>query len=336
MGVPEDLERCGIAGYGRFGCALFALGGVAALLDYAILDAPRLRVASTPTALMAPLMPSTPTTPAASKRPAAPAGVVGKAVAEAFEQFALTQREKLAKYAEAGAEPPDPNVKGVKYSTVLQSIPLAPPILDHDPAKGAGGESKNIVGKSAFGKKGRCVVYGMGIATNSAFEQSMAAMGCETHAFDCTVNPENKVVKDKEFTFHDWCIGKSGSSIGRGNLYAGTQTNFVFKTLGETMKELGHDTIDLLKFDIEGFEWRLFEEELLTSSSLPAQLSFELHSEGANPRFVPVANVKGKGFTEVNKLFLDLFDVGYRVASKEVNRWDPACAEFVLVNVNTH
>mmetsp|Transcript_117607 Transcript_117607/g.329308 ORF Transcript_117607/g.329308 Transcript_117607/m.329308 type:complete len:102 (-) Transcript_117607:127-432(-) len=100
------------------------------------------------------------------------------------------------------------------------------------------------------------------------------------------------------------------------------------------MAELKHTSVDLLKFDIEGFEWRLFESELLGSKTLPAQLSFELHAEGANPAYVPPANIKGKNFPEINQLFLKLFDLGYRVVSKEINGGDPACAEFVLVNVN--
>merc|ERR1719277_1594134 len=100
------------------------------------------------------------------------------------------------------------------------------------------------------------------------------------------------------------------------------------------MTELGHTYLDVLKFDIEGFEWKLFETEILPSKRLPEQISFELHTQKASPYFVPQENVADKDFVAVNQLFLSLYQLGYRVSSKEVNNGDPACAEFVMVNVN--
>merc|ERR1712194_370636 len=94
-----------------------------------------------------------------------------------------------------------------------------------------------------------------------------------------------------------------------------------FKTLADTMKQLGHKYVDFLKFDIEGFEWQLFETQILKSKATasPEQIAFELHTEKANASFVPADNVKGKGYVQVNRLFKSLYDIGYRVTSKEVN-----------------
>merc|ERR1712217_3609 len=79
---------------------------------------------------------------------------------------------------------------------------------------------KNIVGLQLLGKgTKRCVVYGMGIAWESNFEQQMAKEGCATHAFDCTVDPASPVVANKSFTFHNWCIGEGGSEFNKGNNY---------------------------------------------------------------------------------------------------------------------
>lgn len=100
------------------------------------------------------------------------------------------------------------------------------------------------------------------------------------------------------------------------------------------MSELGHDAVDVLKFDIEGFEWKLFSTEILSGRLLPRQLAFELHTENASPYTVPPHLVEGKGFVEVNRLFLALHDLGYRVASREKNKYDGRCAEFVLVNIH--
>merc|ERR1712187_594941 len=91
------------------------------------------------------------------------------------------------------------------------------------------------------------------------------------------------------------------------NLYSHTaeDKNFTFKTLSEIRTALNHTSrdIDLLKFDIEGFEWVLFEKDLLPSDTLPTQLSFELHTYGS--RAIPSRTIGGKGFLAVNKLCLD-------------------------------
>ena len=112
------------------------------------------------------------------------------------------------------------------------------------------------------------------------------------------------------------------------------ESQYVFKTIDQTMKELKHTKRSVLKFDIEGFEWGLFENNILNMKTHPVQLTLELHTQGANPRAVPPTVFEGKSFQAVNKLFLTLHDQGYRVISKEVNGGCPCCAEFVLVNLN--
>merc|ERR1719313_600884 len=66
----------------------------------------------------------------------------------------------------------------------------------------------------------------MGIAEESDFEQMMAMSGCETHAFDCTVDFEAPAVYKKQFKFHQWCIGEqpaSSQSSGE-NTYSSSAT----------------------------------------------------------------------------------------------------------------
>merc|ERR1712187_1035342 len=77
-------------------------------------------------------------------------------------------------------------------------------------------------------------------------------------------------------------IGKKGSKAKAEMRSRDVQ--MVFKTLSQTMKELGHSYIDLLKLDIEGFEWFLFETEVFTKKreQLPEQIAFELHTSAAN------------------------------------------------------
>jgi len=253
-----------------------------------------------------------------------------------FEAIAEQKRELLEKGSSESAHPYKPDMPGNVFEAVEVSLPLEPPILKHPREVGAGQDDKNIVGLHELTRGGRqCIVYGMGIADDSNFEQQMQQLGCETHAFDCTVDPASPAVNGKSFKFHHWCIGHKNNVSFEDNTYVKTDENKLqFKTLPETMKELGHSYIDLLKFDIEGFEWPLFEHQILTSPNPPEQLSFELHTQKANPAYVPQENVHDKGYVQVNQLFRSLFDMGYRVTSKELNSGDPACAEFVAVKVN--
>ena len=220
------------------------------------------------------------------------------------------------------------------------AIPFAPPIIDHPQNTGLGDGNKNLVGmKQLKGGSRRCVVYGMGIATDSGFEEKMAGLGCETHAFDCTISPNAKSVTNKHFTFHRWCIGEKpkasmhNDGVHSDYLNGKDESGMEFKSLLEVMSLLNHTFIDILKFDIEGFEWPLFD--LLFQSHVPVgQMSFEVHTHWANQAYVPHANVRCKDPIEVNRLFAALYDRGHWVVSKEVNTGDPACAEFVTLSMN--
>ena len=187
----------------------------------------------------------------------------------------------------------------------------------------------------AFPSKDDCVVYGLGIHDDSRFEQYMTKFCNKVHAFDCTVKPTTGAVNGQPFTFHQTCIG-SESMIDSVSEYGNNQRQLSFRSLAEVMKDLGHDHIDMLKFDIEGSEWELFENEILQlpPSKLPNQLLFEFHTEGANPNFVPTASVKGRDRLEVNRLMLLLFDVGYRIIEMERNDGDPYCAEISMIRIH--
>lgn len=94
-----------------------------------------------------------------------------------------------------------------------------------------------------------------------------------------------------------------------------------FKTLEQTVKELGHEgrTIDLFKIDCEGCEWDTFKD-FFTSSVEMKQILIELH--------------KAPG-PQARDLFYTLHDEGYAIFHKEANIMDAGkCIEYSFLKVD--
>jgi FkbM family methyltransferase len=194
-----------------------------------------------------------------------------------------------------------------------------------------------------------CVVFSGGISESYQeehyFEKEMAKH-CKVYAFDCTVQDKAGKMQTDGIEFSPVCIG-SGSHGKIGNAFKKTSGDkkgsndqaFVFTSLLQLIKEKKLPRVDLLKLDIEGYEWDVLENELSEvwkedESMLPDQISFELHTKWANPAYVPHEVISDKGRDEVNDLFLLLTEMGYYVISKDINRGDPARCEFVVARLN--
>lgn len=190
----------------------------------------------------------------------------------------------------------------------------------------------------------RCLVYALGIAADIRFEERIQSVAhCEVWAFDCTSGPQVRArMKERGIHFRPWCIGQRRSmqqSQYRGD--AGVEeSKFEWRTLRQAQHELGHARVDILKMDIEGFEWDVIWNELIDGAAktdgqgglaLPKQLLFELHQMGANDGAVPPAVVRGKGKQQANEMMLALHRLGYLVVAKAINVQDWYCAEFTLL-----
>lgn len=245
-------------------------------------------------------------------------------VLEAFELTAARARERLAL---------DNGVSTDAFGSVDVSLPLPAAYLRIANGEGGGQLMKTFAGEELLRTYGKqCIVYGIGIAHTLLWEVKMAQLGCTVHAFDCTsdVAALSAEAASTGVTFHPWCIGKQRPF--EGNNYAIKKDSiYAFYTLKEVMEKLGHQQVDVLKMDIEGFEWQILEEEIIPALSPPLQILFELHTEGAKKEFVPQQVVLGRDRKAVNRAFMQLHDAGYRVVSKELNGGDMACAEFALV-----
>ena len=248
----------------------------------------------------------------------------------------LLLKQALATFAQENYNSTDTKTDPV-YEDIIVAVDLG---------REYSGRAKTLIGESMFRRlNGTCVVYGAGIAYEPSFEINVAKnFVCAVHEFDCTMLDRERlqtfVERQKDIpnlAFHPWCVGEMDSDankkINEGRFVydmskLSTKEAGVLVRLEEIMDRLGHEDLDVLKFDIEGFEWRLFES-ILKSKKLPRQMSFELHTRHASRAYVPPPLVAGKGKEAVVELFDRLYSLGYRVVAKALNL-DQRCAEFVV------
>eukprot|EP00123_Amoebidium_parasiticum_P021160 comp6263_c0_seq1/m.2082 comp6263_c0_seq1/g.2082 ORF comp6263_c0_seq1/g.2082 comp6263_c0_seq1/m.2082 type:complete len:365 (-) comp6263_c0_seq1:610-1704(-) len=179
-------------------------------------------------------------------------------------------------------------------------------------------------------EKEPCLIYSLGSNNEFSFEEVMLAnTPCEMHTFDCTSTP--KVLSPKHH-FHSICIGDLKQST----------SDRKFMPLDDIKKMLNHPKIDLLKMDIEAFEFDVFagwSPEMV--NSLPLQLSFEMHywpiyagtslrkSHSTETLVYPRRQLS---LGEMALYMSRLADFGYGIMSREDgNYWCPGCCELTLI-----
>ncbi len=141
------------------------------------------------------------------------------------------------------------------------------------------------------------VIYSFGIGCDLSFSQdALETFPCEVFAFDPTPKSVeyvkgHSIMEDRRFHFFNYAIAScngvasfhlpknekhiSGSLIKRSTLQEeGIEVEI--KTLKCIMDELGHKRITILKLDIEGMEFELFEKMNLDDMRFD-QLCLEVH-----------------------------------------------------------
>ena len=174
-----------------------------------------------------------------------------------------------------------------------------------------------------------CVVYSLGSDGDFSFETAMlAASPCTTHTLDCTLsNARTPVNLPPRSAFHPLCLGDDDSATSR------------FRSLRSIMGQLGHASVDVLKVDIEGFEYRLVEGLFRTFleegdvAKLPWQLLMEQHYL----THTEVAWGKGKdpGLSsgDMAVLWMNLADMGYVLVHREDQGACGFCTELTALRV---
>ncbi|KAG9321567.1 hypothetical protein KVV02_003203 [Mortierella alpina] len=136
---------------------------------------------------------------------------------------------------------------------------------------------KWVCGLSLLGKEKerKCIIYSMGVFDDSSFEAALLGRtNCEVYAFDGSVDGIAGDAKgNPKIHFQKVFIGDSDRIDAQGSTW---------KTLPTIMKEYGHTWIDLLKVDIEGFEYQMMDDLMKSYTDvLPfSQLQIEFHLNG--------------------------------------------------------
>jgi len=112
-------------------------------------------------------------------------------------------------------------------------------------------------------EKKDCLVYSVGCAGMYTFEDALYEMskgGCEIHVFDPAPNfgrPNDPTAKN--IHYHAWGFVSTYDKESKSNVWPKGRSGG-FKTVPETLKELGHEdrTIDIFKMDCEGCEWSTY------------------------------------------------------------------------------
>jgi FkbM family methyltransferase len=139
------------------------------------------------------------------------------------------------------------------------------------------------------------IVYSVGVGTDIAFDVALIRRhDVEIHAFDPTPHSIEWIGRQSlpdRFKFHGWGLSDRDGSVDFFPLESSGQgcwssiqihrdcsktITVPVRRLATSMRELGHDRIDLLKLDIEGAEYAVIED-MLQCGILPTQLLVEFH-----------------------------------------------------------
>lgn len=158
-----------------------------------------------------------------------------------------------------------------------------------------------VVGDWAFLKESLnkdSIVYSFGVGDDIAFDLAIRkSIGCWVFCFDPTVDGsifESEESYGSRIRFYPWAVSGSdgeldlydrlnshGASsgmftIGRGSADGIKSIKAPAFTVKTIMERLGHNTIDLIKFDVEGAEFEALEV-MLDNQIRPQQILVEFH-----------------------------------------------------------
>ncbi|XP_059147906.1 uncharacterized protein LOC131935510 [Physella acuta] len=115
--------------------------------------------------------------------------------------------------------------------------------------------------------KAPCIVFSFGIDNDFSFDDALGALGCNVSSFDPSMKKETHV-RSPQVTFYNMGLGTvntNGFTPNRDAYVRDAQT-WQIRTLKGFTKHLGLENrvIDVLKFDIESYEWQVLDNIIET------------------------------------------------------------------------
>lgn len=221
---------------------------------------------------------------------------------------------------------------------------LSCPDLQRIGKTGEGG--KWVCGMTHLSREEQCVMYSFGISTDISFEvEILLRTSCIIHAFDPTVGrlPFHSLKEEtlaaltpaqrSRIRFHKAAMGtRSGSS----------EVHSFNEQLYDIMHGLGHAFIHLLKVDIEGGEWAVFNSLFAEKAQHTAQSSS--FSSAVKLPSLPVGQLiielHYSTMREIEDFFSGAEKVGLLPFSREINLQPcinggkPVAAEYSFIHVD--
>ena len=185
-------------------------------------------------------------------------------------------------------------------------------------ASSSGGDGDELIVGLRRLRRG-CIVYSFGSNGDDQFESDILKKTfCKVFTFDPTMSLEQEKMLSPGVlrNFHKIGLAKYDGVMEIRS------TEREVRSLKRIMKDLKHKRIDILKVDIEGAEYDVFEE--LSSSGFPdiGQILVEVHAfkdfQELN-KTGGVAQIPSKLRIKLDKLFRDLEGAGFRLFHKEIN-----------------
>lgn len=106
-----------------------------------------------------------------------------------------------------------------------------------------------------------CVVLSFGIADIWDFDDRMLEIGCLVYSFDPSMKSGHLKRTAKHSFFPIGIDVFDGVRMSGESLYGDVDAHAVL-SLSTIMQSLGHDYVDIIRLDVESFEWRLLEDWL--------------------------------------------------------------------------
>ena len=200
-------------------------------------------------------------------------------------------------------------------------------------------ESKILCGMDVI--KEPCVVYSIGGNNMWDFERDLLKRNpnCEVHTFDCT-GQKSRFKVPENIHFHHVCLGvKNVPAPANPTSYNENSVVGEIWTLEKMQSTLGHSRIDLLKMDIEGYEWPLLGSwpELFdirsSSAVLPMQIAVEVHYQSQMEELSVSPSIDFKHSTDLVRLQSHLLKMGYATIINDLNPSCPHCTELTLMRI---